>query len=431
MKQYQYIFVVLFLFPAKFIAQISNITRGPYIQNVTETSAVLHWRTANKEETRLIFSKKIGKKSKTITNKMVTHEHEILLTGLKPNTKYFYKISGLKKDKALDNSQFFKTNPIIGSEASYRIWALGDFGNSSPNQKKVKDAIVNFTKSKPIDAWIWLGDNAYSNGKDEEYQKHVFPIYQDDFFKNTTLYPSPGNHDYAGKHDSSLPPYFKIFTMPTRGEAGGVESGTESYYSVDFGNVHLVSLNTEELSSDSTYLFNPNGQQASWLKKDLAANKLKWTIVYFHKPPYSKGSHDSDKEDFMVKMRENVNPIFEQFNVDLVLAGHSHVYERTHPIRNHFGVNDTFSYQTHVFSNSKSTSDYVLKNNEKQGVIYIVNGSGGQIGGQYPGYPLNCAIYSNNKIGGSMIIDFEKNKLIAKWITADAEVADQFSITKE
>jgi acid phosphatase type 7 len=38
---------------------------------------------------------------------------------------------------------------------------------------------------------------------------------------------------------------------------------------------------------------------------------------------------------------------------------------------------------------------------------------------QYPGYPLNCAIYSNNKIGGSMIIDIEKNKLIAKWITAD------------
>jgi acid phosphatase type 7 len=303
---------------------------------------------------------------------------------------------------------------------------LGDFGNSSSNQYKVKDAIVNFTKEKPVDAWIWQGDNAYTYGKDEEFQKHVFRVYQD-----TTSYPAPGNHDYAGLHDSSLPPYFKIFNLPASGEAGGVASGTEAYYSVDFGNVHLVSLNSEEKAADGTYLYDPNGTQATWLKKDLEANKLPWVIAYWHKPSYSKGSHDSDTEDFMYKIREWVNPILEKHNVDLVIMGHSHVYERTHPLRNHFGKDDTFSATDHVFANSSSTSEYIVPKNKPQGVIYIVNGSGGQLGGRQPGFPLNSAIYTNTEIGGSMIIDVKGKKLDAKWIASDGNILDKFSITKE
>ena len=72
--------------------------------------------------------------------------------------------------------------------------------------------------------WIWLGDNAYNNGKDEEYQKNVFDVYQSAFLQNLPIYPSPGNHDYGGKHDPKEPPYFKIFNMPIEGQAGGVPS---------------------------------------------------------------------------------------------------------------------------------------------------------------------------------------------------------------
>jgi acid phosphatase type 7 len=425
------ILIFLLLLLQNCIAQNLQIIRGPYIQNTTTTSSVVHWRTNIPSQTKLFFSDKLGKKGKSITENELTTEHIVKVSGLKRNQKYFYKISDNKKEKLTDATYFFKTNPAIGSEQPIRIWALGDFGCSSESQYDVRDAIVNFTKEKPVDVWIWQGDNAYTYGKDEEFQKHVFAHYQNQFFKNTSTYPSPGNHDYAGLHDSSLPPYFKIFDMPANGEAGGIASGTEAYYSVDFGNVHLISLNSEEKAADGSYLYDPNGTQATWLKKDLEANKLPCVIAYWHKPSYSKGSHDSDTEDFMFKIRENVNPILEKYNVDLVIAGHSHVYERTHPLRNHFGKDDTFSASEHIFANSNSTSEYIVPKNKPQGVIYVVNGSGGQLGGKQPGFPLNSAIYTNNEIGGSMIIDVEGKKLNAKWIASNGQILDQFNISKQ
>jgi acid phosphatase type 7 len=413
------------------IAQTPQIIRGPYIQNTTTSSAIVHWRTNTPSQSKIFFTDKLGKKGKSITESELTTEHIVKISGLKTNQKYFYKISENKKEKLTDATYYFKTNPKIGSEQPIRIWALGDFGCSSKSQFAVRDAIMNFTKEKPIDAWIWQGDNAYTFGKDEEFQKHVFAHYQDQFFKNTSLYPSPGNHDYAGLHDSSLPPYFKIFDMPANGEAGGIASGTEAYYSVDFGNVHLISLNSEEKANDGTFLYDSSGTQATWLKKDLAANKLPWVIAYWHKPSYSKGSHDSDTEDFMYKIRENINPILERYHVDMAIMGHSHVYERTHPLRGHLGNDDSFEPTTHIVAPSNSTAEYNLKKGESQGTIYIVNGSGGQLGGKQPGFPLNAAIYTNNEIGGSMIIDVEGKKLASKWIASDGQILDQFTINKQ
>jgi acid phosphatase type 7 len=291
-------------------------------------------------------------------------------------------------------------------------------------------SIMNATKDHRPDAWIWLGDNAYSYGKDDEFQKHVFNVYSESFFCNTALYPSPGNHDYGGQIDTLDIPYFRNFTMPTKGESGGIPSGSESYYSVDYGNVHLVSLDSYGKMQDGYRLYDTLGSQVQWLKKDLAANKLPWTVIYFHHPPYTKGSHDSDTEDFLVKIRENVVPIFEKYKVDLVLAGHSHVYERTHPLRGHYGLASTFDPRKHVVEKISSINNYIVDGGN-QGIIYVVNGSGGQVGGEQRGYPMKSAVYSNNIIGGSMLLDFSANQLVAKWVCADGVVRDQFSITKK
>ncbi len=62
----------------------------------------------------------------------------------------------------------------------------------------------------------------------------------------------------------------------------------------------------------------------NWLRADLAATAQEWIIAYWHHPPYTKGSHDSDAEGDLVEVRENIVPILEDFGVDLVLCGHSH-----------------------------------------------------------------------------------------------------------
>jgi hypothetical protein len=77
----------------------------------------------------------------------------------------------------------------------------------------------------------------------------------------------------------------------------------------------------------------------------------------------------------------------------------------------------------------KSPSHYLV-GKEGQGVIYVVNGSGGKLGGREPGFPLKSAVYTNTEVGGSMILDVSKSKLDAKWLAADGQIRDQFIIEK-
>ncbi len=405
------------------VAQQAQIIRGPYLQSVTPTSVLVHWRTDVPTASRVFYQAK-GKVLEKLDTNRVT-DHVLALNQLKPSTRYAYQIDS----KSFDADRYVVTAPAFGSSESVRIWALGDFGDGSASQKAVMQSIEKFTVGQRPDAWIWLGDNAYNNGKDEEYQKNVFDVYQKAFLQNLPIYPSPGNHDYAGKHDPSLPPYFSIFDMPIEGQAGGLPSHAESYYSVNYGPVHLIALDTEMQEASGLMLKDGKGKQVDWLKADLAANKLPWVVVYFHKPPYSKGSHDSDTELDMKSMRENMTPIFEQYKVDLVIAGHSHVYERSFPMRGHAGVNETFDSSKHVVAQTQADKYYVV-GPMGQGVIYVVSGSGGKFGGQRPGYPMKSSVYTNNTIGGSVLLDVNKHTFHLKWIQSDGVVGDEFVIEK-
>jgi hypothetical protein len=432
MNRYNLVLVSI-LFSIQSFAQAPAIIRGPYLNSVSSTSAIIRWRTEKPTDSKVTFSKsfrKTGQVVEVVDRKFVT-DHEITIKDLSPATRYYYSVGAMEAKATMYEEQFLSTAPPVGSTNPVRIWALGDFGDGSKNQLDCRDAIIKETVDHRPDAWLWLGDNAYNIGLDEEYQRHVFRVYQESFFKNANLYPSPGNHDYGrAKRNPSDISYFKIFTMPSNGESGGIPSGSESFYAVDFGNVHLISLDSQGELDGGFRIYDTLSKQITWLKKDLAANKLPWTIVYFHHPPYTKGSHDSDRENELVKIRENLLTILERFKVDLVLTGHSHVYERTHPLRGHYGEANTFDPIKHVVEKKDSPNNYRV-GKEGQGVIYIVSGSGGQVGGQAEGYPLRAATYYNTTVGGSLLMDFNDNRLDAKWICADGQVRDRFSITKE
>jgi hypothetical protein len=432
MKRFILLVCLLFLAITSF-SQSLDIIRGPYLNSVSSTSAVIRWRTEKPTDSKVFISTDRFKveQASVVSEAALETDHELVISGLSPATKYFYSVGANSTKPKMYEDQFLVTAPQVGSTSPLRIWALGDFGDGSKNQLNCRDAIIKETTDHRPDAWLWLGDNAYNIGLDEEYQRHVFRVYQESFFKNTNLYPSPGNHDYGrAKRNPTDVSYFKIFTMPKDGEAGGIPSGSESYYAVDFGNVHLISLDSQGELDGGFRIYDTLSKQITWLKKDLTANKLPWTIVYFHHPPYTKGSHDSDRENELVKIRENLLTILERFKVDLVLTGHSHVYERTHPLRGHYGEANTFDPTKHVVEKKDSPNNYRV-GKEGQGVIYIVSGSGGQVGGQAEGYPLRAATYYNTTVGGSLLMDFNDNRLDAKWICADGQIRDRFSITKE
>jgi hypothetical protein len=306
---------------------------------------------------------------------------------------------------------------------------LGDSGTANQNAAAVRDAYETFAGSRHTDLWMMLGDNAYDDGTDEEYTQAVFNMYPA-MLRKSVLWSTIGNHEtYNGEETL---PYIAAFTLPTQGEAGGVPSGTEYYYSFNYGNIHFVCL--DSMTQNRT----PNGPMAVWLEQDLAANTNDWLIAFWHHPPYTKGSHNSDDPfgfDFeLVEMRENILPILESYGVDLVLGGHSHSYERSFLLHGHYGYSSQLAASPELIRDARSgrtdeTGPYVkppgATNNP--GAVYVVAGSSGRISGG----PLNhpAMFISLNRLG-SLVLDIDNDRLDAQFLESTGEVSDHFTILK-
>lgn len=419
------------------------LLRGPYLQMVTQTTANLRWRTDVPVQSRVRFGTIPSALTTFTDDTALVTEHEIKITGLSPYTTYYYSIGDIISTLQGDSNNYFRTLPPAGKKDQLlRIGVIGDCGNASTNQINVRNSLQNYLGSNYMDSWILLGDNAYYSGSDNEYQAQFFNIYKDNFLKQNPLWPAPGNHDYAGsptsQNDHNMP-YYKMFTMPEGGEAGGIPSGTEAYYSFDIGNVHFLSLDSYGKENNATRLYDTLGAQVNWIKQDLAANQNKqWIVAYWHHPPYTKGSHNSDIMPELVSIRENFIRILERYGVDLILCGHSHVYERSKLMQGHYGTENTFSAPMHHLDSSSgrydgSTNSCPYKKDPitNKGTVYVVAGSAGQLGGASLGYPHDAMYYSNTTNGGSMVLEVLGNRLDAKWICADGVVRDQFTMMKD
>jgi hypothetical protein len=184
-----------------------------------------------------------------------------------------------------------------------------------------------------------VGDISQSQGSDPQYQVEFFDVYPE-MLRKTVIWPTMGNHDASQSSSYDLTgPYYENFSMPADGEAGGLPSGTEAYYSFDHANIHFVVLNSQDVERT------PGSPMLDWMAADLASTDKDWIIAYFHHPVYSKGPHDSDNptgdDPELEEMREYALPVLEDYGVDLVLAGHSHVYERSFLVDGHYGTSDT------------------------------------------------------------------------------------------
>jgi acid phosphatase type 7 len=263
--------------------------------------------------------------------------------------------------------------------------------------------------------------------------------------KQTLLMPAPGNHDYYSTppyyQDTPSMPYYSNFSLPSNAQIGGVASNTEAYYSYNYANVHFVSIDSFGKENIGGYMLvdTLQNQQIAWLKNDLAANTQKWTVLYWHHPPYTMGSHNSDSEQDLKFIRERVVPILERYKVDLVLCGHSHTYERSFLMKGHYGLEATFN-NSHKKSTSSGKYDgsvdscpYVFKSNQAgQGIVFVVSGSAGWIpSAQANTFPHDAMYYSNATNGGSSYLEIEGNRLDYKWVADDGTIKDLFTMLKD
>jgi len=156
-----------------------------------------------------------------------------------------------------------------------------------------------------------LGDNAYDSGTATEYTNCYGPSWGR---HRARTKPSPGNHEYNTTNATGYYGYF--------GSAAG--DPTKGYYSYELGNWHIVVLNSN--LSCAVISCAAGSTQEQWLRADLAANTKPCTLAYWHHPRFNSGADHGNDLD--------VAPFWDalyEFNADVILNGHEHVYERFAP----------------------------------------------------------------------------------------------------
>lgn len=427
-----------------------NISRGPYLQLRTQTGIQVRFNTNTSCSPHVKYGLLASNLNNVTSSSVNGTSHSLTIGGLQANTKYYYAIYNGSTKLEGTAVNYFITTQLPNSEQKIKIWATGDCGTGSTEQVNIKNQFLNYVGNNYIDAWLLLGDNAYNTGTDAEYQEKFFKPYQNDrIMKQSNIYPVPGNHDYANSDVKSKDhniSFFNIFSPSKNGEMGGVSSNHKEYYSFDIGNVHFVALDSygRETTNPNAYPLSDilNSPQIIWLKQDLAANTKKWTILFWHHPPYTMGTHNSDTDADLMAIRKNLIPIVESYNVDLVLNGHSHNYERSKMMKNHFGLEASFSPTQHLVSTSSGYYDgsanscpYQKKSNGSvKGTVYAVAGSSGgnlyiQPNAPHDALPFYTTAYGG--LGGSVYIEIEGDRLDFKMISQNGSILDKFTMVKD
>lgn len=406
-----------------------TVVRGPYLQSGSPTAVTVRWRTDIPADSEVIWSQSFGFVQGTATIPGSRTEHAVRIAGLIPDTVYWYSVGTSAGPLVYGPDQWFRTPPPIGARRPVRAWILGDSGTAGSTAARVRDAYLNLTGARPTDLWLMLGDNAYPSGTDAEYQAAVFAMYPG-MLRRSVLWPTIGNHDAISTITvpAAAGVYYDIFDLPAAGEAGGLPSGTEGYYSFDHANVHFVCLNSAQ--GDVPYFT----AMAAWLQADLAATAQEWVVAFWHHPPYSKGSHDSDTEALLAFMRQVYVPILEAGGVDLVLTGHSHSFERSRLLDGHYGPSPTFAPATMAPDpgNGRIQGDGAYRKPSPgpaphEGAVHVVAGSSGTASGGRLDHPV--MIRNLNELG-SCVLEVWGAQLDLVFIDDGGSVGDWFTMTK-
>ena len=192
------------------------------------------------------------------------------------------------------------TTSLPNEKDSVKFLVIGDTGTGSSRQYQVAQQIAAAHQRFPFEFAIMLGDNLYGSEGPSAYVNKFEKPYKPLLDAGVKFYAALGNHDEPAQR------FYKPFNMDEK-----------RYYSFTKGDVDFFVL-------DSTYV---TPEQIAWLKRALEGSNKNWKIAYFHHPIYSSGEKHGSEMD----LQALVEPLFLQYGVDVVFAGHEHFYERIKP----------------------------------------------------------------------------------------------------
>lgn len=283
-------------------AVAAPLTKGPYLQAPGPTAMTVMWETHANEPGLLRFGE-ADRRDRTIgpikptavqSGDQTFYVFEANLTGLKPNTAYSYEAQAGGDRSGPRRFKTFGTNQDKVSFIAY--------GDTRTNPDKHKGVVAHFERFAP--EFILHSGDLVAKGKEYDLWAPQFFEPLANIIDHVPMLPSIGNHEQDGAN------YLVYFHQP---------GSKEFFYSCDIGPVHVITLDSR--------LPKPADDQFQFVAADLRASRAPWKVVLLHHPVFNLGAHAT------LWGHENYLPLFRETKVDIVFAGHSHLYERFRPLR--------------------------------------------------------------------------------------------------
>jgi predicted phosphodiesterase len=276
-------------------ASLVTIVKGPYVPWVSSDSATIMWQTNVAADGTVHHG--IGTpEAFVVSDASAVTLHRIVLTGLEPGAVYTYRATSGQTSQ----TGTFRTPPR--ADQPFRFVVYGDTRTDADVHRQVAAGIA---KSGP-GIVFHTGDLV---GAGEDYH-----AWDTEFFEpagglmlSTPLVPVLGNHEYDG---AGPPWFFYFFNQPLN----------KGWFAMTYGNTRFIGL-------DTNVGYSAGSLQHNWLVQELqsaAYRSATWHVVIFHHPPFTSTVGHSDD----LTVQSQLVPLFEQYGVDVVFSGHSHVYER-------------------------------------------------------------------------------------------------------
>lgn len=380
------------------VAQDNSTSRTIMWQSdSSEADAVVEYRLVEDE-----YTQTIGATDKAFTDDgSTTYIHEATVTGLTPNTTYEYRV-GYGPDR---RSDWYSLETAGGNVYDVLIYPDSQSADYSQWEELVKSSALRNPRTA---LYISMGD-LVDNGE-QAYQWRTWLNSIKPLSANVPLATTLGNHEMYTLDWKMREPYayLNYFAVPPNGN----ETFNRRYYSFDFGDVHYVVLDTmlyESNHEDNHDTHHPDlyDVQVQWLRQDLAANTKKWTVVLMHRDPFQYAFNRPGASRDVGFNEEGVlfMPIFDEFNVDLVLSAHLHSYRNRGHVRN--------------FERDAS------------GPLYILTGIAGDARRpNWKEHPLDVYVAPDRDKNNYMTMTVTPNKLIVKAFLPDGTQLDESVIEK-
>ncbi len=380
------------------VAQDNSTSRTIMWQSdSSEADAVIEYRLVGDEHTQTI-----GATDKAFTDDgSTTYIYEATLTGLAPNTTYEYRV-GYGTDR---RSDWYSLETAGANVYDVLIYPDSQSADYSQWEEIVKSSALRNPRTA---LYISMGD-LVDNGE-QAYQWRTWLNSIKPLSANVPLATTLGNHEMYTLDWKMREPYayLNYFAVPPNGN----ETFNRRYYSFDFGDVHYVVLDTmlyESNHEDNHDTHHPDlyDVQVQWLRQDLAANTKKWTVVLMHRDPFQYAFNRPGASRDVGFNEEGVlfMPIFDEFNVDLVLSAHLHSYRNRGHVRN--------------FERDAS------------GPLYILTGIAGDARRpNWKEHPLDVYVAPDRDKNNYMTMTVTPNKLIVKAFLPDGTQLDESVIEK-